>query len=230
MPTFKWGCLSFSSFSCIMCVCVCVCVCVCMLSHFSRVQLCATLWTVNSQAPLSMGFSRKEYWSGLPCPLPGDYIYIYIVCAYIITYCLFTLLIVSFGAQKFSISMNFIYVFFLYILSSVNCVFWSHIQGISDVFLFFFFHFWSILSSFLYMVLGKVPASFFCLWRFNFSRTSCFVEKKKICPLPHWMTLTSLSKIILPCIWGFISGIFVPLIYLSVFIYQHHTILIIVVL
>ena len=32
----------------------------------------ATLWTVAFQAPLSMGFSRQEYWSGLPCPPPGD--------------------------------------------------------------------------------------------------------------------------------------------------------------
>ena len=31
----------------------------------------ATLWTVAHQAPLSMGFSRQEYWSGLPCPPPG---------------------------------------------------------------------------------------------------------------------------------------------------------------
>ena len=31
-----------------------------------------TLWTVALQAPLSMGFSRQEHWSGLPCPLPGD--------------------------------------------------------------------------------------------------------------------------------------------------------------
>ena len=45
---------------------------VCVLSHFSRVRLFATLWTIASQAPLSMGFSRQEYWSGLPCPLPGD--------------------------------------------------------------------------------------------------------------------------------------------------------------
>ena len=44
----------------------------CMLSHFSRVRLFATLWTVAHQAPLSMGFSRQEYWSGLPCPPPGD--------------------------------------------------------------------------------------------------------------------------------------------------------------
>ena len=44
----------------------------CMLSHFSRVQLFATLWTVAHQDPLSMGFSRQEYWSGLPCPPPGD--------------------------------------------------------------------------------------------------------------------------------------------------------------
>ena len=43
----------------------------CMLSHFSWIQLCATLWTVVHQAPLSMGFSRQEYWSGLPCPPPG---------------------------------------------------------------------------------------------------------------------------------------------------------------
>ena len=32
----------------------------------------ATLWTIACQAPLSMGFSRQEYWSGLPCPPPGD--------------------------------------------------------------------------------------------------------------------------------------------------------------
>ena len=38
----------------------------CMLSRFSCVQLCVTLWTVARQAPLSMGFSRQEYWSGLP--------------------------------------------------------------------------------------------------------------------------------------------------------------------
>ena len=44
----------------------------CMLSCFSHVQLCATLWTVARQAPLSVGFSRQEYWSGLPYPPPGD--------------------------------------------------------------------------------------------------------------------------------------------------------------
>ena len=43
-----------------------------VLSHFSRVQLLATLWTITLQAPLSMGFSRQEYWSGLPCPPLGD--------------------------------------------------------------------------------------------------------------------------------------------------------------
>ena len=42
-----------------------------MLSYFSRVQL-STPWTAACQAPLSMGFSRQEYWSGLPCPPPGD--------------------------------------------------------------------------------------------------------------------------------------------------------------
>ena len=47
-----------------MCVCICVCA-----------QLCLTLcspWTVTHQAPLSMGLSRQEYWSGLPFPTPGD--------------------------------------------------------------------------------------------------------------------------------------------------------------
>ena len=45
---------------------------VCMLSHFSRVQLFVALCTIIHQAPLSMVLSRQEYWSGLPCPLPGD--------------------------------------------------------------------------------------------------------------------------------------------------------------
>ena len=43
-----------------------------LLSHFSRVRLCVTIWTAACQAPLSVGFSRQGYWSGLPCPLPGD--------------------------------------------------------------------------------------------------------------------------------------------------------------
>ena len=41
-----------------------------MLSHFSRVRLSVTAWTTACQAPLSMGFSRQEYWSGLPFPSP----------------------------------------------------------------------------------------------------------------------------------------------------------------
>ena len=45
---------------------------VCELSHFSCVQLFVTLWTTACQAPLSVGFSRQEYWSGLPCPPPGN--------------------------------------------------------------------------------------------------------------------------------------------------------------
>ena len=45
---------------------------VCVLSRFSCVRLFATLWTVGLQAPLSIGLSRQENWSGLPCPPPGD--------------------------------------------------------------------------------------------------------------------------------------------------------------
>ena len=44
---------------------------VCVKS-FSSVLLFATLWTIAHQAPLSMGFSGQEYWSGLPFPPPGD--------------------------------------------------------------------------------------------------------------------------------------------------------------
>ena len=44
----------------------------CLLSCFNSVQLFATLWTVAAQDPLSLGFSRQEYWSWLPSPSPGD--------------------------------------------------------------------------------------------------------------------------------------------------------------
>ena len=43
-----------------------------MLSCFSHVQFFATPWTVACQATLSIGLSRQEYWSGSPCPPPGD--------------------------------------------------------------------------------------------------------------------------------------------------------------
>ena len=57
-----------------MCVCVCVCVYMhaWMLSCFSHGQLFVTLWTIARQASQSMGFSRQEYWSGLPCLPPAD--------------------------------------------------------------------------------------------------------------------------------------------------------------
>ena len=42
--------------------------CACMLSHFSHI----TRWIAAHQAPLSMGFSRQGYWTGLPCPPSGD--------------------------------------------------------------------------------------------------------------------------------------------------------------
>ena len=42
------------------------------VKSLSRVRLFAAPWTAASQAPPSMGFSRQEYWSGLPLPSPGD--------------------------------------------------------------------------------------------------------------------------------------------------------------
>ena len=44
----------------------------CVLSRFSHVRLSVTIWTIACQAPLSVGFTRQEYWSGLPSPPPGD--------------------------------------------------------------------------------------------------------------------------------------------------------------
>ena len=55
-------CIKYKSIACYICV----------LSHFSCVRLCTTPRTVARQASLFMGFSRQEYWSGLPCPPPGD--------------------------------------------------------------------------------------------------------------------------------------------------------------
>ena len=49
-----------------------VLMCACMVSRFSHVWLFATPRTVACQAPLSMGFSRQEHWSGLPCPPSWD--------------------------------------------------------------------------------------------------------------------------------------------------------------
>ena len=49
--------------------------CVCVFSHPIMSDFLWPLWTIACQAPLSMGFSRQEYWSGLPSPSPGDLSY-----------------------------------------------------------------------------------------------------------------------------------------------------------
>ena len=46
--------------------------CACVINHFSHVLLFETLWTVARQAPLPMGFSRQEYWNGVPFPTLED--------------------------------------------------------------------------------------------------------------------------------------------------------------
>ena len=55
------------------CITVSGTACVCLLSGFSHIRFCGTLWTVARQAPLPLGLSRQEYWTGLPCPPPGDF-------------------------------------------------------------------------------------------------------------------------------------------------------------
>ena len=49
-----------------------MCLLVCMLSFFNCVRLFSTPWSIACQVPLSVGFSRQERWSGLPCPPLGD--------------------------------------------------------------------------------------------------------------------------------------------------------------
>ena len=61
------GLLATVDFLCLIDACVCV-----SAKSLSHVQLCATLWTVACQAPLSVGILQQEYWSGLPCSTPGD--------------------------------------------------------------------------------------------------------------------------------------------------------------
>ena len=58
---------------CIGCFCIqCSRVCMCAKPLQSCLWFSVTLWTLARQAPLSIGFPRWEYWSGLPCPTPGD--------------------------------------------------------------------------------------------------------------------------------------------------------------
>ena len=53
---------------------------VCLLSRFSCVQLFETLWAIACQPPLSMGFSRQDYWNRLSFPPPGDQTFVSYLC------------------------------------------------------------------------------------------------------------------------------------------------------
>ena len=71
--------------------CVCVCVSRSVVSNSFE-----TPWTAVNQAPLSMGFSRQDYWSGLPLPSPCRYMALISLCfyllpAYLHSHCLFSL-------------------------------------------------------------------------------------------------------------------------------------------
>ena len=78
------------------------------VKSLSRVRLLATPWTAAYQAPLSMGFSRQEYWSGVPLPSPSIYIYAHIkyvnketsrflLCNYITSPTLYPLVMIYFS-------------------------------------------------------------------------------------------------------------------------------------
>ena len=75
-----------------------------LLSRFSRVRLCATPQTVAHQAPLSLGFSRQEHWSGVPLPSPN------IFQCYVLTlnaFSLYIILVISLViVQEFTIYIS----------------------------------------------------------------------------------------------------------------------------
>ena len=56
----------------IICIFLINCHLLCVCAKWLLLCLSVTPWTVPLQVPLFMGFSRQEYWSGLPCPPPGD--------------------------------------------------------------------------------------------------------------------------------------------------------------
>ena len=81
-PIWPWNKYIFTGSKCIIhflvnsvewvCLCIrCDRLCVCALSCFSCIWPFVTPWTIAHQAPLSLGFARQEYWSGLSCPPPG---------------------------------------------------------------------------------------------------------------------------------------------------------------
>ena len=79
------------------------------LSHFSHVRLLETSWTVAYQPPPSMGFSRQEYWSGVPLPSPflsshSHFCHIHVLYALLFTY--------MFPVNRFTCFLNlFIFIF-----------------------------------------------------------------------------------------------------------------------
>ena len=70
-----------------------------LLSCFSRVRLCATAWTAAYQAPLSMGFSRQEYWSRVPLPSPS-----YLFKAVQIMLSIFFLIFLEFASSQLHVT------------------------------------------------------------------------------------------------------------------------------
>ena len=91
-------------------MCVYIYIYACMLSRFSRVRLCATLWTAAHQAPLFMTFSRQEYWSGWPFPSP--YALTHISCMLVYMYvclcvCVYTnILFIYFSGEPWVIQYS----------------------------------------------------------------------------------------------------------------------------
>jgi len=144
-----------------------------LLNCFGRVRLCATPWTEAHQAPLSMGFSRQEYWSGVPLPSPilyvsiliFDFLILYSLCHVIVPVSRGLLLLLHSSLSSFFCSALYVPVsrgLLLSLHSSLSSFFCSALYVPVSCGLLLSLH--SSLSSFfcsaLYVLSGFVYSSF----------------------------------------------------------------------
>ena len=97
------------------------------VKSLSRVRLLATPWTAAYQAPPSMGFSRQEYWSGVPLPSPnGCIVFFFLICWCIVLIC--------FSLMTRNVEHIFLCLLAIYLSSLVRCLFRSLTQFLIRLF------------------------------------------------------------------------------------------------
>ena len=149
----------------------------CMLSHFSHVSFSATLWIVACQAPLSMGFSRHDYWSRLLCPLPRDLPEPGIEPAFLVSHALagrFFMTSATWEAQAYNVAYN---------LLMCLCSHWTNFLGAGIVFFILCSQNGSrcVRMKSVIVISGSLGIRSYCSWVPCFSFTwNCLCSKLKI--------------------------------------------------